>query len=327
MRRRIALAAAAGAAFAGGSWLLARSVAGRLISPHGLDPVPTRRENLLESLRNAGARVEDFRFRGAAADPVELAALYAAPDASSPSSPVSRGTLIFLHGKGGNAAEWQPDALRAIAQGYSVLLPDLRGHRPSGGNFVTYGYLEREDLSLAIAAAAAFGLDPHRIGLHSCSAGSAIALAWAAENPQIRALWLESPFADAREMARHYLSLLTGIPSWALGLTTSLAIARALGSIREALALPPEAPDPAMNSIASAARIRAPVYLVFGERDELVPPRFTRRLAEALPPGTAVWNPQGAGHCHHEDEPERVAAQEYGRRWTEFFADNFRAGS
>lgn len=318
MGRRLTLAVAAGgAAFAGASWLLARRVAGRLISSRGLDPVPTLRQNLLASLAGSGARVHDFRCRGAAADPIEIAAVFAQPSAATPSP---RGTIVFLHGKGGNAAEWQPDALRAVSQGYSVLLPELRGHRPSGGEFVTYGYLERDDLSNTIAFASSFGLDAGRIGLHSCSAGSAVALAWAAENPQVRGLWLESPFANAREMAHHYLSLLTGIPGWALRLTTHFAVARALRSVRRSLALPPETPDPAMDSLAAAARIRAPVYLVFGDRDELVPPRFTRRLAEALPPGTTVWNPLGAGHCHHDDEPETVAAEEYAKRWTEFFA-------
>jgi pimeloyl-ACP methyl ester carboxylesterase len=320
MRRRLPLVAvvfAGAAAFIGGSWLLARALARRLISPQGLAPPPTRREDLLSALRAASARVrvEDLRFSGAEADPVELAAVFASPDASG-----GRGTIVFLHGKGGNAAEWTPDAVRSIEQGFSVLVPDLRGHPPSGGDFVTYGLLERDDLRRALAAAGRYGLDPSRVAIHSCSAGSWIALAWAAEaEKRVRGLWLESPFADAREMARHYLAILSGLPPWVLGLTTRLAVSRALGAIRRSLAATGGAPSPPLDSLAAVERVRAPIQLVYGERDQLVPPRFTARLVDALPPGSGVWSPSGAGHCHHDDQPANVAVEEYRARWTAFF--------
>ena len=319
MGRRLEVAIAAGAAaYVGGSWLLAKSVTRRLISSEALIPASSRRADLLAALSASGARVFDFRSKGAAADPVDVAAILA-----TPAEPSRRGTIVFLHGKGGNAAEWTPDALRAIAQGYNALLPDLRAHRPSGGEFVTYGYLESEDLAHTVADAAAFGLDPRRLALHSCSAGSWIALRFAAADSGVRGLWLESPFADARQMARHYLSLTTGLPSWALGLTTFFAVESAIGTIRRSLHLPADAPGLEMDSLSVAARVRAPVYLVYGERDALVPPAFTRRLAAAFAPGTQVWNPQGAGHCHHDDEAERVAAAEYDARWTKFFDSVF----
>jgi pimeloyl-ACP methyl ester carboxylesterase len=315
-RSRLVLVAVAGAAaFVGGSWLLARALARRLISPHGLAPNTALREELLAGLAGAGARVHDLRFAGAAADPVELAAVYATPVGPRGGG---RGTIVFLHGKGGSAAEWTPDAVRAIAQGYSVLVPDLRGHRPSGGEFVTYGFLEKEDLGAAIDAAGEHGLDPARVAVHSCSAGSSTALSWAAEGGSVRGMWLESPFADAREMAQHYLAILSGLPPWVLGLTTRLAVGRAVGSIRRAISAPADATPP-FDSLAKVARIRAPICLVYGERDRLVPPRFTARLVDALPPGSEVWNPRGAGHCHHDDQPANVAEQEYRARWTAFF--------
>jgi uncharacterized protein len=321
MRPRLPLLLiAGGAAFAAGSWLAARSLARRLISAGGLAPAEARREDLLAALAAAGARVHDYRFVGAGRSPVDLAAIFA-----TPGTPSARGTILFLHGKGGNAAEWEPDALRALAQGYNALVPDLRGHPPSRGDFVTYGFLEKDDLENAIAAGERFGLDRRRIAVHSCSAGSSIALAWAAEDPEVRGLWLESPFADAREMARHYLSIATGIPVWLLGLTTYLAVRRARETIRRALVLPVGSDEGTTDALASAGRLRAPVCLVYGERDRLVPPHFTRRLIDALPAGTIVWNPQGAGHCHHEDEPEKVLPEEYVARWTAFFSRAFAA--
>ncbi len=302
--------------YIGGSWLAARALAERLISAEGLAPTPERRESLLDSLRKTNAFVEDFRHPGSARNPVELAAIFA-----SPRQPDARPTILFLHGKGGNSAEWQPDALRALRLGYNVLLPDLRGHRPSGGDFVTYGFLEKDDLEAALAVARdRFGLDPQRVGIHSCSAGSTVALEFAAEKDGVRALWLESPYADAREMAQHYLALSTGLPRWLLGLTTHWAVRRAVQRIRRELGLAKthaglEQTDP----LRAVGRIRARICLVHGEKDLLVPPRFVRRLKAALPAGSQVWSAAGAGHCHHEDQALNVSSKEYERRWREFF--------
>jgi pimeloyl-ACP methyl ester carboxylesterase len=320
--RRLAAAVVAGggAIFVGGSYLAARLLSDRLISSEGLGPTAVRREDLLEALRESGADVADFRHRGSPRDPVELAAIFA-----SRGTPAGKPTIVFLHGKGGAAAEWRPDALRALGQGYNVLLPDLRAHAPSGGRFVTYGFLEKEDLAnLVETARTRFGIDAERLGLHACSAGSTIALELAAGRPEVRALWIESPWADALEMARHYLAVATGLPPWMLGLTTRLAVRRALNRIaRELGASAGGAADLGrVDPIASAERVTAAVCLVSGDRDELVPPRFAKRLEAALPEGSAIWRPSGSGHCHHEDEAEIVQPKEYARRWTDFFAEN-----
>jgi pimeloyl-ACP methyl ester carboxylesterase len=325
IRRRAGLALLVGgsASFLGCSWIASRALASRLISSQGLAPNLARREDLLEALRASGAEVFDIRHQGSARLPVELAAIFA-----SPGSPQERPTVLFLHGKGGSAAEWQPDALRALSLGYNVLLPDLRAHAPSGGTFVTYGFLEKDDLVNAIEAARVrFGLDPERLGVHSCSAGSTVALEFSARRPEVRALWLESPYADARAMARHYLSVATGLPEWMLDLTTRLALRRALAGIRRELGLPSrgggmETVDP----MRSLSETRACVCLVYGDRDELVPPRFTHRLEACLPQGSVIWRVDGAGHCHHENEAEKVDAAEYDRRWTEFFRENLLVG-
>jgi pimeloyl-ACP methyl ester carboxylesterase len=319
MRRRFPLALlAGGAAYVGGSWLLSRRVAERLVSSRGLAPLRETREDLIGALSEAGVEVTDFRFEGGARSPVELAAVFA-----TPGDPSTRATIVFLHGKGGGSGEWRPDALRAVGEGYNVLVPDLRGHPPSRGGFFTFGYLEREDMAAMLRRAKErFRLDPTRIGVHSCSAGSSVALEWAAREPRIRAIWLESPFADARAMAQRYLSKATGIPPALLGLTTWFALRRAVRAVREALCLLEKGEGlQELDPIAAAAAIRAPICLVHGRLDGLVPPHFAAELAESLPSGSTIWRPQAAGHCHHDDEAQRVEKDEYLRRWTEFFAN------
>src|SRR5256885_382504 len=100
------------ALFVAGSWLVSRRLAARLVSATGLGPTADRRKELLAALSGAADRVEELRHAGSALDPVELVATFA-----SPGDPEQRPTLLFLHGKGGAASEWEEDALRAIALG------------------------------------------------------------------------------------------------------------------------------------------------------------------------------------------------------------------
>ena len=320
VRAFLSVIAGGGASYLGGSWLAARSLSRRLVSARGLKPATARRENLLAALDRAAPIVEDFRHAGSSRHPVELAAIFA-----SPGEPAARPLILFTHGKGGNSAEWQPDALRALGAGYNVLLPELRGHAPSGGAFVTYGLLEKEDLANAVARVRRdFGIDGERLGVHSCSAGSAIALEFAAHAPGVRALWLESPFAEPAAMARHYLSRATGLPGAVLHLTSRWAVRRALESIRRDLG-PSEEKLELLDPVRSLARLSARVILVYGEKDKLVPPRFVRRLVASLPDGSEVWRTP-AGHCHHDDQPANLLPVEYERRWRDFFGRNLPTG-
>ena len=314
--RLASVTAAGGLLYLGGSYLAARALARRLVEPEGLGPAPGRHEDLLVALESAATVVANLRHRGSARLPVELSAIFA-----SPGEPERRPTILFLHGKGGDASEWESDALRALRLGYNVLLPDLRGHGRSGGSFFTFGFLEKEDLALTFAAARdSFGLDADRIGIHSCSAGSSVALEFAADRTGVRAIWLESPFGRPREMARHYLSRTTGLPAPLLALTSRLAIAGAVARVRRELGAREGSGGLALlDPIRAAARVTAPILLVHGEGDRLVPIRFTHALAAALPPRSAVWNVSGAGHCHHDNEPAAVAKLAYTRKWTEFF--------
>ena len=313
----------AGLAYVGGSYWAARRLADRLLSAKGLGPTAARREDLVAALRSSGASVVDFRHAGSARSPAVLAAIFA-----SPGEAAKRPTILFLHGKGGSSAEWLPDALRALSLGYNVLLPDLRGHRPSEGDFVTYGYLEKEDLANEVAEARRrFGLDPTRLGLHACSAGSTTALEFAADRDGVLALWLESPYADAAEMARHYLSVAVQLPRWALALTSRWALARAVTRLRRELHVTdPHAGLGEIDPVRALTRVRGKVLLVHGQKDLLVPPRFAARLEAALPADGAVWRVEGAGHCHHENEAAKVVEEEYRRRWTEFFEENLPIG-
>lgn len=280
-----------------------------LLTSRALGPVTVTRETLLASLtEGAGARgyVEELAYEGDAREPARLVALFA-----TRGEPERRPTILFLHGKGGAASEWRRDALRALGRGYNVLLPDLRGHAPSGGARITYGLYEEEDTALLLSAAAGrFGIDPARLGIDACSMGTLVALPYAASRP-VAALWLQSPFGDLGAMAVRYVRRATEIPEAFLAPPLHLA----LRLLERSVGLPLSSIDP----IATARRVTAPAVVVYGTEDALVPRGLAREVYDALAGEKEYWCVPRCGHCHHLDEPQAIRPAEYLRRWGAHF--------
>jgi pimeloyl-ACP methyl ester carboxylesterase len=98
----------------------------------------------------------------------------------------SQRTVVFLHGHGGSM---DPDVQYAPAMnaaGFNVMMFDFRGHGRSQGDFVSVGYLERQDALGALDWLAARGLE--RVGLLGFSMGGAVAMLTAPIAPQVRAI-------------------------------------------------------------------------------------------------------------------------------------------
>jgi pimeloyl-ACP methyl ester carboxylesterase len=244
-------------------------------------------------------------------DPRENAVLHVL--FASRGRPETRPTILFLHGKGGCGAEWRRDAVRALRHGWNVLVPQLRGHPPSTGSRITYGWFEKVDLALGVAEAARrYRVDPAWLGVDGCSMGALIALQFAAEEPRPAALWLQSPFGDMRSMAVQYVHRATLLPPWLLDAPVRWAVSR----IEKTTGLPLSAVDP----VAAAQRVTCPATVVHGEEDELVPVSFAPPVFEALAGEKTFWRVPRCGHCHHPDEPQAVHAAEYVKRWTAFFS-------
>ena len=56
-------------------------------------------------------------------------------------------------------------------------------------------------------------------------------------------------------------------------------------------------------------RIRAQTLLVWGSDDQLIPPSYAKRFADAIAAPCAVRSLEGAGHLPDLDAPEALAQQ------------------
>jgi fermentation-respiration switch protein FrsA (DUF1100 family) len=178
-------------------------------------------------------------------------------------------TILVFNGNAGNRAHRAPLAASLRSHGLQVMLTDYRGY---GGN---PGAPREDGLAADAQAALAYlmsrpEVDRSRIVYFGESLGSAVAVRLAVEH-RPAALILRSPFTSLTDVGRHHYPLLP---------------VRLL--LRDRFA-----------SIEIAHRITAPVLVIAGGRDAIVPIEQTRRLYAAVTaPKTLLELPD----ADHNDE-------------------------
>jgi hypothetical protein len=180
-----------------------------------------------------------------------------------PDAPV----LLYLHGNGGSLLHRAARMQRFRELGWGVLLVQWRGYGGNPGSPSEAGLAE--DARAGLQALQAAGYAASRIVAWGESLGTAPAIRLAAEQPEaIGALILESPFTSMLDLARMHYSLL---PAGLL--------------LRDR-----------HDSLSRIGAVRAPVLILQGARDTLVPPRMGRALADAASASVEIWEAPDAGH-------------------------------
>lgn len=175
------------------------------------------------------------------------------------------GHILFCHGNGGNVGDRVAHAACLTAAGFDVLLFDYRGFGQSTGRPSEEGtYL---DAAAALGAAVRRPeVDRSRVFYLGESLGGAVALALALESPP-RGLIVQSTFTSVRATARRHYPL---IPSRLV-------------------------PD-AYPSLRRIGQLRAPLLVLHGDRDEVVPVGHGTALFEAAPEPKRIHIFEGLGH-------------------------------
>jgi fermentation-respiration switch protein FrsA (DUF1100 family) len=183
--------------------------------------------------------------------------------AARPEAPV----ILYLHGNGGSLAHRAMRVQRFRAQGFGALFVQWRGY---GGN---PGQPSEDGLTRDAEAGLDFlrqvGVPAARTVLWGESLGTGIAIRLAAERPDaVAAVILESPYTSLLDLAHRHYPILP---------------ARLLLRDR-------------YDSLARIPRVAAPMLILQGGADTLVPPAMGRTLAAAARAPVEVWEVPGAGH-------------------------------
>jgi fermentation-respiration switch protein FrsA (DUF1100 family) len=182
----------------------------------------------------------------------------------SPRRPVAA-HVLFFHGNGGNISHRLVQARALAAAGLDVLLFDYRGYGRSTGSPDEAGTY-RDARAARMALLAQPGIAADAIVYLGESLGGAVATELALAEPPA-GLVLQSAFTSVREMARLHYPV---IPS----------------------ALVPDA----YPTVERIARVRCPVLILHGDRDDIVPVGHGQSLLAAAGANKRLQVVRGAGH-------------------------------
>jgi pimeloyl-ACP methyl ester carboxylesterase len=202
--------------------------------------------------------------------------------------------VVVAHGVGDTLESFTDFGERLRARGHPVLLLDLRGHGGSEGSRTTLGGLESRDVRAALDT---LRLEPEgRSGviLAGFSMGAVASLLAAADREDVRAVIAEAPYDTYRDTIRHHAWLLYRIPSWVPIVPLSITAAEWLAGFDA----------DAVDAVAAARRIRAPLLAIVDGGDPRMPERVVRRIHDAHPGAKRLWVAPAAPHVGASLHPD-----------------------
>jgi len=197
---------------------------------------------------------------------------------------------IVLHGHMDTRRGVLSHASLLLRHGYTVLAPDSRGHGTSGGDVVTFGIVESDDIHRWSRWLKPNAGARHVYGLGE-SMGAAVILQSTRDDTSFSAVVAEGSFSSFRKIALDRLSQRLGLSRtasyaflWPI-VDTGILYSRARFGIDLIAASPVDA----------LRHARTPVLLIHGDADTNIPPDHTDDLA-AADPQAQTWKPGSTGH-------------------------------
>jgi pimeloyl-ACP methyl ester carboxylesterase len=191
--------------------------------------------------------------------------------------------VLILHGLGASKAHMIDYILFAQKEGYPVMAIDFRGHGASDPSLTSIGFYESQDVVSAIEFLRAEGAgDPV---LWGTSMGAVSALLAAERNGSVSGVIADAPFDTYRNTIRHHAKLMYGITEFPL-IFLAYPMIESRANFRMA----------DVDSIRAAGKIRAPMLVLAGEKDERMEPAMVRTIYDAGGGPKEFWIIPGEGH-------------------------------
>ncbi len=179
----------------------------------------------------------------------------------------AKGLVFFLHGNAGSLAEWGQLAPTYTRLGYDVFMLDYRGYGQSADTITSQAQL-LADVQVAYQQVL-MHYDESQVIIAGYSLGTGPAT-WLAAQHHPRLLLLHAPYYSLADMAAHTVKVWPVLPNFLL-----------------------RYPMPTNEFI---RQVRAPIVLVHGDHDNLIPYNSSVRLKALLKPGDHLITIRGGGH-------------------------------
>ena len=189
-----------------------------------------------------------------------------------------KGTIVLVHGIRAYKETFIPLSNFLDSLGYNTLLIDLRAHGKSEGEYCTFGYKEKNDISLWIDKLLKENSGNTNIGIWGQSLGGAISLQSMALDKRIKFGIIESTYSNYNTIVGDYFSQLSGFQAKPI---TNYLIWRS-----DYLA---EMESDSINPIDACKEITQPIFIAHGTSDKKIKLDYNRSNFEAIPCKQKTW--------------------------------------
>ncbi|MEF9954540.1 MAG: alpha/beta hydrolase [Clostridium sp.] len=204
--------------------------------------------------------------------------------------------VLLVHGYGGKKEKMEGMGLRYSERGYRVLIPDMRAHGESEGEYVGMGWLDKTDILQWIQ----WVIDKDsnaEIVLHGVSMGAATVMMVSGEAlpQQVKAVIEDCGYTSVWDIFTSELKARFNLPPFpALYAGRLVGLVRAGYDMKEASALE------------QVKKCEIPILFIHGDQDDFVPSDMIYPLYEAATCEKEMLIIRGAGHTEARTaDPER----------------------
>ncbi len=192
--------------------------------------------------------------------------------------------LLFFHGNAGNIGDRVENVALLVRAGISVLIFDYRGYGKSSGKPTEEG-VYTDGLAVYEYAVKTLGYGPQNIVLFGRSLGAAVA-AHLASRVEVAGVILESAFTNLKDLAWVHYPFIPG---------------KFLVKHK-------------FDVLEMVKGMKAPLLVIHGDQDDLVPVRLGERVYGAAPGAKEFYVVPGAGH----NDTDVVGGEPYFRHLSSF---------
>lgn len=181
--------------------------------------------------------------------------------------------VIYCHGNSGCRADASEAAIILLPLNITVFTLDFSGSGLSGGEHVTLGWNERDDLRAVVEYLRTDG-NVSLIGLWGRSMGAVTSLMYGAEDPSIAGMVLDSPFSDLVDL------MMELVDTYKIRLP-KFTVKFAIQYMRRAILKKAKFDITELNTIKVAKSCFVPVLLGHAVDDDFIQPHHSDRVFEA----------------------------------------------
>ena len=197
---------------------------------------------------------------------------------------------IVVHGYGGSGKLMSDKSKYFYDMGYNVLIPDLRGHGKSEGDYIGMGWKDRLDIISWINFI--IKENPNaEIVLHGTSMGAATVLMTSGENlpSNVKAIVADCAYTSAWDEFSYQLETYLKVPSsYILNVTNMVTKLKAGYSLKEASALE------------CVKKATVPILFIHGDKDKFVPYSMMDKLYDATSSPKEKLTIDGGEHANSD---------------------------